>query len=362
MSARLDSGEMIFGALGTRLADLAARIDAAEEVAGLARLAPALREIGAGLLAGDAGAGLASRVLTAFNDRLTARLVVVVGKAHRLPAAPWCWLAFGSEGRGEQTFVTDQDNGLIFSAAGAAEARAMRPLFQPFARAVNEALAACGLPLCSGEIMAGNPAWCLSLEEWRRRFGAWIRTPDPEALLNATIFFDFRCLYGDAKLATELRQHLLGLTAANDVFIRMMAGNALGVAPPLGMFGDIVAAGDAGGGVDLKKQGARLFVDAARIFALAAGLAPVGTVARLQAAAQARTMDGAEATASAQAFAYLQQLRLDRQAGAIGAGLPPGNCLGRKDINEFEYRTLKAALKQAQRLQQHMKLVFRVDA
>ena len=362
MNTTADAGAIVCGALGPRISDLAARIAAADAFPQLVSLAPQVRDIGSGLLADDVGAGLASRVIGALNDRLSVRVVTLVAAAHRLPAATWCWLAFGSEGRGERTLVTDQDNGIIFSAADAAEAQAMRQLFQPFGHAANEALAACGVPLCTGGIMAGNPAWCLSLDEWRRHFSSWIRSPDPTALLNATIFFDFRCVYGDAGLAEQLRRYLLGLSAANDAFTRMMATNALSVAPPLGLFGDVVDAPGDAGGIYLKLLGARLFVDAARIFALAAGLAPVGTVARLHAAATQGGLDKTLAAAAAQAFSSIQYLRFCAQADALATSRPVGNCVSSKDLNEFEHRLLKAALKQAQQVQQHMKRHFRLDA
>ncbi len=362
MRQALPAGEPVFGALSPQLADLVVRIAAAADVATLAHLAPAIREIGIGLVAADAGPGLATRVMADLNGRLGARVLAVVAQGHRLPAASWCWLAFGSEGRFESTFLTDQDNGLVFSAAGVAETQAMRQLFQPFAHAANEALDACGIPRCSGDIMAGNPAWCLSVEEWCQHFSGWIRMPTPAALLNATIFFDFRGTSGDAALADELRRHMLGLTAANDAFIRMMAANALTVAPPLGLLGDLVEDVDTAGGIDLKKQCARLFVDAARIFALAAGSPAVATVERLRAAARMHTMTAAEAEAAVQAFEQIQHLRLRRQAGALAVGLPADNRVARDSLNEFEHRVLKASVKQARRLQQQMKIVFRVEA
>ena len=357
-----DAGELLCGQAGARLTQLAGRIAAAADLATLAGVAAEVRAAGAELAATDAGAAMAARVVTTLNDRLGERVIAAVARQHRLPAAPWCWLAFGSQGRGEQTFATDQDNGLIFSAAGAGEAEAMRPLFEPFCRAVNEALDACGVPLCSGNIMAGNPAWCLSLAEWRTRFSGWIRTPEPEALLNATIFFDFRPLCGEAGLAAKLRDHLLGLTSANDAFLRMMASNALSVAPPLGLLGEIVAAGDAEGGVDLKKQGARLFVDAARILALAAGVPEVGTLPRLRAVAQAGKLPRGDAAAAEQAFAQLQRMRLDIQAAAIRGAQAPGNRAQPAALNEFEHRILKECFRQAKRLQQHVKTVFNLEA
>lgn len=355
------AGHVICGPLGATLSALVGRIDAAAGVPALIGLAPEIRTVGAGLVAADAGPLVVTRVLTALGDRLGERVIAAVAREHRLPAAQWCWLAFGSEGRGEQTFATDQDNGLLFSAAGADEAQAMRPLFEPFGRAVNAALADCGFALCPGQIMAGNPAWCLSLDEWRARFAGWIRTPEPEALLNATIFFDFRPLCGEARLARTLRDHLLSLTSANEAFIRMMANNALGVAPPLGLLGEIAVTDEEGGGVDLKKQGARLFVDAARIFALAAGVAEVGTVARLRAVGQAGRLSRGEAAAAEQAFAQIQRTRLSLQAEALGAGRPPGNRARPAQLNEFEHRVLKESFRQARRLQQQLKTVFNLE-
>jgi hypothetical protein len=153
----------------------------------------------------------------------------------------------------EQTLATDQDNGLIFSASDDGEARDLRELFLPFAQAANQALAQCGFPLCDGEVMAGNPRWCLSQSEWLESFSTWVRTPEPEALLNASIFFDFRPLAGDAGLAVELRGELGKLTRGNEIFLRMMTANALAAAPPLGRLRDFVTVPESGGTVDLKK-------------------------------------------------------------------------------------------------------------
>ena len=49
-----------------------------------------------------------------LNDRISQRALEIVRKRHDLERIRWCWLAFGSEGRFEQTFSSDQDNGLLF--------------------------------------------------------------------------------------------------------------------------------------------------------------------------------------------------------------------------------------------------------
>lgn len=335
---------------------LARRLASARDVATLVQLVPELQVVARAMLAEDVGAGTVSRTLSALNDALTVRTISLVATRHRLPSAAWCWLAFGSEGRREQTFVTDQDNGIVFSAADAAEARALRPLFLGFADEVNQALAACDFPLCEGGIMAGKPECCLSLLEWRERFSGWVRTPEPEALLNATIFFDLRPLFGDAMLANDLRVQIARITADASAFLRMLADNALAATPPLGVLRDFAARD---GVIELKKFGTRLFVDAARILGMAA--AQPGTVERLRHAVGCGNLAASDAEATIDAFLHLQRLRLLGQQRALSDGTVPGNQVATQTLNSFERRVLYEALKQARLLQQHLKNRFRIE-
>ncbi|MBI5784979.1 MAG: nucleotidyltransferase [Rhodocyclales bacterium] len=347
--------------LADEVDDLARRTDAATDVGTLAELASEARGLAIGLIDQDAGAGIVTHALSALNDRLTRRLVALVAPRHRLPAAGWCWLTMGSEGRGEQTFVTDQDNGLVFSAADHAEARMLRPLFLAMAREVNNALDACGFPLCKGGIMAGNEQWCLSVEEWQRHFSAWILTPEPQALLNATIFFDFRAQHGDESLALALRQHLQRLAPQAAGFLHMMAANAVAVEPPLGRLRDFVSEEGQQGRVDLKKHGSRLFVDAARVFALSAGIASVATVPRLRESVLAVRLNGQDMAAAVLAFRHLQRIRLLDQHRKLAAGQVPDNLLDPDTLNALDRRILVESLKQARRLQHALQQTFRLE-
>jgi len=335
---------------------LARRCASARDVETLAQLAPEIRAAAAAMIADDAGGGLVGHTLAALNDALTVRVIVLVAARHRLPAAGWCWLALGSEGRGEQTFLTDQDNGIVFSAADAAEARSLRPLFMACAGDVNGALAACGFLLCDGGIMAGNADCCLALTEWQERFTGWVRTPEPQALLNATIFFDFRALYGEAQLAQSLHDHLSRISQGADAFLRMLADNALSATPPLGLVRDFAAKD---GVIDLKKFGARLFVDAARILGLASPV--VGTVARLRHAAAAGKLPAGDAEAASGAFYHLQRLRLLNQQHALAVGAAASNQIAPQTLNTFDRHVLLEALKQARLIQQRLKTTFRIE-
>lgn len=310
--------------------------------------------------------GVAAEQLTLFvsvlNDRLCQRIVEIERKNHNWEGISWCWLAFGSEGRFEQTFSTDQDNGIVFSAHGKAAPDAVRKSMLPFARAVNAALDACGFPLCKGNIMASNPRLCLSLEEWKEKMRGWLETPEPKALLDASICFDFRPLCGDATLATELRGWLLPRTRANPAFLRHMADNALQSGPPLGRLRDFVTE-DAPGAphtINLKLYGVRPFVDAARIYALAHGIAQTNTGERLHAARTGTGMSQSETEAIVESFYVIQRLRLRIQAALATLAPDTANRVDPDTLNELERHILKEAFRQARKLQSRLALDYRI--
>jgi CBS domain-containing protein len=309
------------------------------------------------------GAAVITRVLSRCNDQIVQRTLELTAFKFRLPPTKLCWLGLGSEGRLEQTLATDQDNALLFVASDAAEARQLREHLLPYAQAVNSALADCGFPLCNGGVMAGNPAWCLSLGEWRDCFSRWIRTPEPEALLNASIFFDFRCIWGSAQLARVLREHLRTLAGSNDIFLRMMATNALAAEPPLGRLRGFITDADAGDTLDLKKFGSRIFVDAARILALAYGIDEPATVQRLLGVAAAGGLVSGEAEGLVRAFLALQDLRLASQIRSVidFNVCPSDNRIAPAQLNDFDRAGLLEALNQARALQRRLKIRFHIE-
>jgi CBS domain-containing protein len=334
------------------------RLRIAESVAQLAQAAGESRLMARQLLAQGVDAEHLTQMTSTLNDSLSQRLIELAARRHGIEGLRWCWLALGSEGRLEQTLATDQDNALIFSADKDAEG-ARRALLA-FAGEVNLGLEACGFPLCAGDIMARNPRWCLTLEEWRGVFDGWIRNTQPEALLNAAIFFDFRPIAGDSALAGTLRESVLARTRGNPAFGRAMVANASQSRPPLGLLDGFVADDSPAfpGTLDLKAFGARPFVDAARVLSLAHALPPTGTAARLRAAGAAGVLPQQEVGASLEAFHYIQGLRLRRQY--LEGELPKGseNRIDPEKLNAVDKRILKAAFRQAALLQERLRMDF----
>ena len=335
-------------------------IAVAKDIDTISHAAADVRRLCLNMLSQGVSAEKLTQFISGLNDSLTRRVIEITLTRHDLFGLDWAWLAFGSEGRDEQTFSTDQDNGIIFICPDFADRDALQLRFLDFARDVNEGLARCGFPLCKGNIMASNPLWCLTQDEWQERFTKWIRLPEPEALLNATIFFDFRPLFGNEALAKALRKWLLDMTGNAKVFLRFMAENAVKVTPPLGMIRDFVFDNNTEfpHTLDLKAFGARIFVDAARIFALAYHIPHSSTTERLRMAAKQGNLGGDDINAVIEGFFVIQQLRLRNQR----AGTPPGaeNRIDPDKLNELDRQVLKGAFKQAKRLQSRLQLEYRL--
>lgn len=347
--------------LGLRTGGAATLIDAigaARDLDAMARAADQVRRRGAELFQSGMGVEALCQWISGLRDLIAMRIVELIEDEYDLPGVPWCWMVFGSEGRLEQTFVSDQDNGLLFVPPTPESTAAVREAFLPFAQAVNRALHHCGIERCRGKIMAGNPEWCLSAAEWQQRFARWMDVPDPQALLHATIFFDFRPLYGSTEAVDRLRDWLLAEAPRHPRFFHGMATQALSVAPPLGLAGRIACDRNRAfpGTVDLKVQGARYFMDAARLFALRHGVWITSTAERLRAVGAARGRSSVDTVADVEAFHLIQRFRMQRQLES--RTLDDANRVDPKGLSTLHRLMLTEALKQARKLQASLRQEF----
>jgi len=338
-------------------------IRAAQDVESLRLTALEIRRFAHNLLSQGVQARQLTALISHLNDVLTERLLQVLAAQHGVELSRICWLALGSEGRSEQTIATDQDNALILpDDATPAFAEQVRL----FARAVNLALDQCGYPLCKGGIMAGEQGGAVTLREWRERFAAWIDHGAPQDLLNASIYFDFRCLAGDASLAEALRSEVVEAARRTPRFLKQMALNALQHGAPLNWLGSIDT--DDQGTVDLKLQGTAIFVDAARLYALAHGLSATGTRERLEAVGRLLGLPESEFGGWVGGFEFLQMLRLrvqleagpgrQRGQGATAPATDNPNRMGVARLNDIDRRILKESLRVARSLQQRLHLDY----
>lgn len=345
--------------------DVVGPLISARSASELADAAAAARRFAKGLVTQGLPTNKVIQWTTSFNDLVTSQAIELMKARFPLPNVEWCWIAFGSEGRLEQTLSTEQNNGIIFALPhlpgaelGAAEIRAQ---FLPFAQAVNQLLDECGFPLGRGQSMAGNAACCLAESEWQARFREWMAEADAKTLLSAALVFDFRPLYGESCLVEALRIWLLEQVPQQPAFLKVMATNALRQTPPLGMVRAFVVdkKNAVPNTIDIKMGGVRPYVDAARIFALAHGIEATGTVERLRALTAHAGFAHEEVQAAVDGFQFLQMLRLRNQQQQ-GGNDASANRLNPYKLNRLERQILRHAFMQARRWQQRLKLEYKL--
>lgn len=344
----------LFGMQTTGVRHLSLEIRGAQDVAQVQAFGAEIHGVARSMLRQGAAVGPLTAFISSLIDLLTERIVQLEVERED-PPCDICWLVMGSEGRSEQTLSTDQDNGIVFRPREGWSPDAVRERLLPLARRINAALDRAGYRLCPGDIMAGNPQWCATLDEWRTKFSHWIDSGSPDALLHGAIFFDLRGLAGDVGQAAELRAWIVDHARRNPRFLHQMAANAMRSRPALGRWARRFEV-DPTGRIDLKMHGATPFIDAARIMSLAAGVDEVGTEPRLRSVARSRGIATGEAESWIAAFHHVQGLRLQHQAGCLARGTPPDNLLLLADLHEFNQRLLRAALEQARDLQRRLAL------
>lgn len=299
-----------------------------------------------------------SRVITAISDAVTVRLLKLGEEQFGPPPVPYCWLGFGSQGRGEQMLGADQDNGIIIDNSVQPEHMAW---FERQANWVCDGLNRCGWVYCPGEIMAMTPQWCQPLSGWCEYVDKWTGTPTNDAVMRVTIFFDLRGIYGELSLANHLQAHMLKRTSSNSIFLAALAANAMATPAPLGIFRRFVVerSGEQRDHLDLKKRGIMPVTDVARLHALAHGISQVNTDERLQALIDAGHLRINDSRNLSDALHYIQRLRLNHQVELTEAGEKVTNYLNPRALPKLAKEQLRDAFTVIDEAQTAIRLKYR---
>jgi signal-transduction protein with cAMP-binding, CBS, and nucleotidyltransferase domain len=230
-----------------------------------------------------------------------------------LENVPFAFLALGSSARNEMTLFSDQDNALLFADVPSDQLSTTRQRFLTLADAVCTKLKQAGYPTCPGGIMAVNPAWCLSLSEWKQHFNGWIKDTTPEALLKLNVSFDLRCAAGDETLLQQLRDHVRQTTEARPEFYTHFAKNCLGYKPPLGLFGRLRPGRHEGRKTINLKSCLKPLETFARLYSVRHGIAAPGTTERINALHEAGVLPDETVRELIVVFDHLWKLRFFNQ-------------------------------------------------
>ena len=305
---------------------LTRQIGRAESVEAVVRAARQTPPLIRALVESGARPRQVTRVLAGVCDAATQRLIELAVTQLGPPPAPFAFIAMGSQGRQEQTLFTDQDNGIIFAPPPGADSAQVTAYFLQLGENVNNGLAQAGYTVCRGGVMAGQPRWSRSLADWKAGFDEWVHKPETQELIDFSIFFDFRTVYGEADLAHELRRYIHHELQGAPGFFPFFARNALTFKPPFRLLGGVYLSGEHAGQINLK-DAAMPIVSFARLYALRYQINQTHTLERLEALAERGILLPASCDEIQAAYDFLMRLRLQNQLAALNEGRQPDNLI-----------------------------------
>ncbi|HKJ64799.1 MAG TPA: DUF294 nucleotidyltransferase-like domain-containing protein, partial [Desulfopila sp.] len=306
-------------------------------------------------------AGNISRMISILNDQIVRQILMLLEKEMGPPPVNYCWLLMGSEGRREQTFLTDQDNGIVYADPYCEEERnRAEDYFGELAEKAIRHLLKCGYPPCPGNVMACNPSWCRPFSAWIKYFNGWTGEPTAQELLDAGIFFDFRAGYGDEKLAVSLRNHLIDITPRRQQFLAIMARQCQSIRIPLSFFKNSIVErdGEHKNRLDIKLRGLQPIIGFARVLALKYGLKETNTISRLQALQSDGYLPVDIGNAAIRAYELQMQFRIFHQLEQMEENHSPDNYIEPRKLTEMERTMLKDAFEVIEKLQNTLGKLF----
>jgi CBS domain-containing protein len=305
-----------------------------------------------------ANAEYITRLITTFSDAIIDKIIRFSLDKMGNPPCGFAFLTMGSEGRGEQTLISDQDNAIVFEDSN--DPKGAKAYFDALAQLICDQLDMAGYRFCDGNNMAKNPQWCQPLSQWKSYFNTWIRTSNPENLLHSSIFFDFRGTWGDMDLADQLKDYLLTSIKGWSGFLRHLTENTLYFKPPLTRFNNFIVKteGEQKGSLDIKLAMLPL-IDLTRVYALKNGISQTNTLTRLFRLYTRNAITSKEYIDIVRAYNFLMQLRFLRQITTImDEENTPDNYINPHNLSALDQRMLKEIFKMTEKLQQNMGIQF----
>ncbi len=299
-----------------------------------------------------------TRIITTISDTVLERLVDMAIEEIGEAPVRFAFISVGSEGRGEQTLVTDQDNAIIFEDIEESMAEPVHDYFHRFATLICTRLDEVGYQFCQGGIMAMTPKWCQPISVWKSYFSGWIGESTPEDLMEISIFFDFRCLYGDNRFADELHEHIRSRALNQKAFLYQMAQNTLLFKVPIDFFGKLsVESGGAHADTFNIKHVIAQIVGFARIYAIFYGLEITNTLQRINRLLETDVLKPDVHQEIVESYNYLMQLRFRHQIKRIDDGQEPDNHVHINEISHMEKELLEKILGNINQLRKRLSLV-----
>ena len=367
--ATVDTRNIINGVIGyeniinvqqNTISFMVKEIETAEEVTqltGIYKRVPILVE--ALLESGDKTVNI-NRIITSVADAIQRRIIHFAIEDLGQSPVEFAFIVLGSEGRGEQTLATDQDNAIVFEDVEEERLEYTHQYFLELGARVNKDLNTVGYNYCRGDVMAKNPKWTQPLAIWKKYFNQWIDTSNPQDILEAAIFFDFRCVFGKQSIIKELRDHVIEISDNKSVFYYHMARTVLKFKPPINIFGQIVGKEWQSDGLNLDIKKVMLpIITFIRLYSISEKLAQTNSLERLSELFSKKSIDKTSQEELSQMYNFMMHIRLKFQVESITQNEIPNNIVNINKLTRMEVATMKKLFSEIGNLQSKVSFDFK---
>ncbi|MBI5540039.1 MAG: cache domain-containing protein [Bacteroidia bacterium] len=293
-----------------------------------------------------------------FSDVVINKIIDLTIKEIGEPPVSFSFICMGSEGRREETLYTDQDNAIIYEDVPKENEIIVSEYFNRLGEKICDSLNYIGYSFCKGNIMAKNQQWCKPISVWEKYFINWLSTPEPQNLLDATIFFDFRNIYGNEAFSERLRKTISHFINEQPLFLYHLAYNTFNIKSQQISSGNIITEKNAEM-IDLKNAINPLIMFA-RTYALQNNIWCTNTIDRLNELKAKQIITSSTIDEILFAYNYLMKLRFKNQISLIEENLPLSNSFSTKKLIEMELFVLKKVLSLIPAYQNKMGVDFRI--
>lgn len=248
-----------------------------------------------------------------------------------------CLIVMGSEGRGEQSIKTDQDNALIIEDGIDVE------LFSQPMKLLNEYLLEIGFPKCKGNVMVSNEFWRRDIKSYKALIKSWSTTLNEESLQNLSIFMDAKAVAGNSVFLEELTDFLQRRFQSRKDVLAHMAKAVLIFETPLSMFSGFVFEKEHKNKLDLKKGGIFAIVHGVRVLSLEQKITETNTIERIKQLNNAGVLDKEFARELMESFDSISSIRL--KAMLESKDIEKSNYINPKNLEKNQRDLLKDSFK-----------------
>lgn len=304
---------------------------------------------------------------THYRDLLAERAFKIVSdemsnSGYGVPPVSCALISMGSDGREEQTLITDQDYLIVYDDGGG---EAADSFFVEFGNRLVDCLETAGFKRCTGDIMTSNPTWRGSFSQWRKRLFAIVRYEVEDFaknMMDLIVLSDARYVVGDRHLGEKLIDLIRDMEKEHFQVLWSMARAATEMKLALGFMRRLWTepTGEHKGEFNIKLLAWAPLVMNVRILAISQGMHATNTVQRITALEKEGSFSAEMADGLRNAYDTLTQHRILLQIKQIKGIQKDSYYLDPLLLDNDEREELRQAIVRVEELQKMIHANFNI--